>query len=107
MKYLLGIDFGGGASKATLLGTDGRIYADNTVEYPTLHPEMGFCEQSPEDWMNALYSNVSALMKRSGISPSDILMIAIVVFLGGLLIAQGITDSIHKTNVYLTEGSRL
>ena len=36
-----------------------------------------------------------------------ILMIAIVVFLGGLLIAQGIIDSIHKTNVYLTEGSRL
>ena len=36
-----------------------------------------------------------------------ILMIAIVVFLGGLLIAQGITDSINKTNVYLTEGSRL
>ena len=25
MKYLLGIDFGGGASKATLLDTDGNI----------------------------------------------------------------------------------
>ncbi|MBR5225024.1 MAG: hypothetical protein IKV90_05095 [Clostridia bacterium] len=36
-----------------------------------------------------------------------VLMIAIVVFLGGLLIAQGITDSIRETNVYLTEGSRL
>ena len=27
MKYLLGVDFGGGASKATLLRTDGTIAA--------------------------------------------------------------------------------
>ena len=39
MKYLLGIDFGGGASKATLIDTAGNIIADNTVEYPTLYPE--------------------------------------------------------------------
>ena len=36
MKYLLGIDFGGGASKATLIDTSGNIIAENTVEYPTL-----------------------------------------------------------------------
>ena len=41
MKYLLGIDFGGGASKATLIDTNGNIIAENTVEYPTLYPENG------------------------------------------------------------------
>ena len=29
MKYLLGIDFGGGASKATLLSEEGKIVAEN------------------------------------------------------------------------------
>lgn len=77
MKYLLGIDFGGGASKATLLGTDGKIYADNTVEYPTLRPQNSWCEQSPSDWMNALYENIAALLSKSGIAPSDILTVAI------------------------------
>ena len=38
MKYLLGIDFGGGASKATLIDVEGKIIAENTVEYPTYYP---------------------------------------------------------------------
>ena len=67
MKYLLGIDFGGGASKATLLGEDGRIVADHTVEYPTLYPETGACEQSPTDWIAALCENTKALLAKSGI----------------------------------------
>ena len=53
MKYLLGIDFGGGASKATLISTQGEIVAENTVEYPTLHPQEGWCEQHPQDWISA------------------------------------------------------
>lgn len=77
MKYLLGIDFGGGASKATLLGCDGKISAEHTVEYPTLHPEAGACEQAPSDWVSALYENTSTLLKTSGVSPSDIIAVAI------------------------------
>ncbi|MBO5305257.1 MAG: xylulokinase [Clostridia bacterium] len=77
MKYLLGIDFGGGSSKATLLCDDGRIAAENTVEYPTYYPEKGACEQSPNDWLSALCENVSALLAKSGISASDILGVAI------------------------------
>ena len=53
MKYLLGIDFGGGASKATLIDTNGKIIAESTAEYPTYYPKGG-CEQRPEVWQNAL-----------------------------------------------------
>ncbi len=77
MKYLLGIDFGGGASKATLIDTNGNIIADNTVEYPTLYPEANACEQSPWDWINALKENCKALLSKSGIDNGDILAIAI------------------------------
>ncbi len=77
MKYLLGIDFGGGASKATLIDTNGNIIADNTVEYETLHPMDGACEQNPEDWINALCVNCKELIKKSGIDSADILAVAI------------------------------
>ena len=77
MKYLLGIDFGGGASKATLLRTDGLVVAENTVEYPTLYPQAGACEQDPADWISALCENTKALLSKSGILPEDILAIAI------------------------------
>ncbi len=77
MKYLLGIDFGGGASKATLLDTQGNIVAENTVEYPTLYPQNGACEQDPADWIRALCENTQALLQKSGINSADILAVAI------------------------------
>ena len=77
MKYLLGIDFGGGASKATLIDTSGNIIAENTVEYPTLYPEMGACEQNPNDWIKALCKNSMFLISNSGIDAADILAVAI------------------------------
>ena len=77
MKYLLGIDFGGGASKATLLDENGRIAFAHTVEYETLHPSLGACEQRPEDWLSALKENTHALLSGSRISPGDIACIAL------------------------------
>lgn len=77
MHYLLGIDFGGGASKATLLTTDGRVAAEHTVEYPTLHPAPDRCEQNPDDWQRALNENIRALLSKSNANPADILAVAI------------------------------
>ena len=77
MKYLLGIDFGGGASKATLLSEDGKVAAVNTVEYPTYYPQMGYAEQNPEDWVNATYENIKGVLEKSGVSSDDISAIAI------------------------------
>ncbi len=77
MKYLLGIDFGGGASKATLLNTEGNIVAESTAEYPTLYPQNGACEQDPKDWIWALCSNTAELLQKSGINSGDILAVAI------------------------------
>lgn len=77
MNYLLGIDFGGGASKATLLDTQGNIVAEHTVEYPTLYPQNGACEQDPADWIRALCENTRALLEKSSIRSEDILAVAI------------------------------
>jgi len=77
MNYLLGIDFGGGASKATLIDLEGNIVAENTVEYPTLYPSSGACEQDPSDWIRALQENTQALLQKSGIDSADILSVAI------------------------------
>ena len=77
MKYLLGIDFGGGASKATLLSEKGQIVAEHTVEYPTLYPEAGACEQNPSDWIGALCENCRSILAKSGIAPQEIAAVAL------------------------------
>ena len=77
MKYLLGVDIGGGSTKATLIDKTGKIIQENTVEYPTYYPNLGWCEQAPEDWDIALSQNISAILEKSGIDAGDILAIAI------------------------------
>lgn len=77
MKYLLGIDFGGGSSKAVLIDDRGNICAESTAEYPTLYPFAGACEQSPDDWISALRLNISRLFEKVSVNPSDILCIAV------------------------------
>lgn len=77
MTYLLGVDFGGGASKATLLRADGAVAATHMVEYPTAYPQAGWAEQNPEDWYAATCENIHAVLEKSGVNPSDIAALAL------------------------------
>lgn len=72
MKYLLGIDFGGGASKATLLAEDGRVTAECSQEYPSYYPKPGWVEQNPEDWVGAIAANIRGILQKSAVRPEDI-----------------------------------
>ncbi len=77
MKYLLGVDFGGGSSKATLLSTEGKVVATAGFEYPTNYPQSGYAEQDPHDWYNATAENIKQVLAKSGINASDIIMISL------------------------------
>ena len=48
--YVLGVDFGGGASKATLMNQNGEVVRTASTEYPTDYGEGGRAEQNPYDW---------------------------------------------------------
>ena len=51
---LLGIDFGTGGCKITLIDTAGSILASRSGEYPSSHPHPGWGEQNPADWHTVL-----------------------------------------------------
>ncbi len=61
--YVLGVDFGGGASKATLLNKNGTVVATATAEYPTFYGDGGKAEQNPLDWYQAAVKNIKAVLK--------------------------------------------
>ncbi len=73
----LGVDFGGSASKATLLNSDGHIVATATVEYTTYFPDNGWSEQNPDEIYEAFLKNIKTIMQNSSISPSDIKAISL------------------------------
>jgi xylulokinase len=76
-RYLLGVDFGGGASKATLLSTEGQVVATAIKEYPTYYPQVGWAEQEPEDWYTALKDNFREIIAGTGISPGEVAALAL------------------------------
>lgn len=102
MKYLLGIDFGGGASKATLLSEKGAIAAENTVEYPTFYPKAGFAEQNPSDWVSATYENIRAVIEKSKIAPSDIAALSLDAATHTAVITDG-GFNVLKNAIYWTD----
>ncbi len=68
--YVLGVDFGGGASKATLIDEKGTVVATATAEYPTFFGQGGKAEQNPQDWYNAACENIRSVIK--GIDVSEV-----------------------------------
>jgi xylulokinase len=72
MKYLLGIDIGTSGTKTVLFDTAGNSIANCTVEYPLYQPKIGWAEQEPEDWWNAVCESSRKVMEKSGVNPADI-----------------------------------
>ncbi|MCX7027378.1 MAG: FGGY family carbohydrate kinase [Spirochaetes bacterium] len=100
--YLLGIDFGGGGAKATLLRGDGHIAATAVREYPTYHPREGWAEQNPDEVYAAFKILCREILQRSAIAPDAIAAICLdaATHTGVLLDASGglVRDSIYWTD---------
>ena len=71
MKTLLGIDYGTGGCKVTVLGTDGSFVGEASVEYTTYHDHPGWSEQEPQDWWDALCAALRKL-KDKGVDLSSV-----------------------------------
>lgn len=71
-KYVLGIDIGSGSVKLTLLAQSGHIKATSGCEYPTHYPQIGWCEQDPEDWCSAFKTAFADLLKAANIKHEQI-----------------------------------
>ena len=71
-EFYLGIDFGGGACKATLLRSDGKVVATAPAESPTRFGTDGAAEQDPNGWFRAAAANIREILKESGIRPAEI-----------------------------------
>lgn len=51
---ILVIDIGLTNCKSIVFSVEGEILEQSSISYPTSHPRVGFVEQDPEDWWNAV-----------------------------------------------------
>ena len=75
-EYVLGADIGSGSVKLTLLRRDGKIAGTAMCEYPTFYPQVGWCEQDPEDWCRAFATALKELKEKTGATAEEIKAIA-------------------------------
>ncbi|MDP4093758.1 MAG: xylulokinase [Bacillota bacterium] len=72
MAFLLGIDIGTSGTKTVLFDEAGNTVASALGEYPLYQPEIGWAEQDPEDWWNAVCKTISEVIAKSGVNAEDI-----------------------------------
>ena len=64
MKLLLGIDYGTGGCKVTVIDEVGAFVGEASTEFATYHDYPGWSEQEPSDWWSALKSSLAKLSEK-------------------------------------------
>lgn len=100
MKYLLGIDIGTSGTKTVLFDTRGTAVASCTVEYPMYQPKIGWAEQNPLDWWNAVCESTKSVIKKSNVKASDIAGIGLSGQMHGLVLLDKDNKIIRKSIIW-------
>lgn len=92
MKYTLGVDFGGGAGKGTLLNEKGIVEATASKEYKTYCPHVGWTEIEPTEYYEAFCAITREILQKSRIAAGDIAAVSV--------------SSASQTTAYLDENDK-
>ena len=76
-EYLLGIDIGTSACKIAVFAKDGTVKATGTGDYQVYYPHPGWAEQNPEEWWDAICSEVKEVLSHGSILQDHIAGIGI------------------------------
>lgn len=77
MRLLMGVDFGTGGCKATVINENGQVLATTFREYSSEHLHHGWSEQNPKHWIDAFNYTVKECLLVNGVDRDLIVAIAI------------------------------
>lgn len=73
MMKLLGLDIGTGGSRAVLIDENGNISAAESIGHePFASPEIGWAEQTPDEWWRATTQAIRAVLNRENVKAEEI-----------------------------------
>lgn len=72
MSFILTVDIGTSSLKAVLFNAELNVVAQSKQEYPTSYPKIGWAEQDPDHWSDALARAVGCILKRTRLRPGAI-----------------------------------
>ena len=71
-NFLIGCDVGTSGAKSVLIDDEGKVYANEYIEYPLITPRPGWAEQDPEWYWNAVADTIKVCINKSGVETSEI-----------------------------------
>ena len=77
MKYFIGLDNGGTATKAAVFDRSGKEIGKAVTATASITPKPGFVERDMDEMWEANCSVVSRVLQETGISPADVAGIGI------------------------------
>lgn len=100
MSYLIGVDLGTSGTKTVIFDENGTALASKTIEYPLYQPKNGWAEQDANDWWNAAYNSMKAVVTQSGVNPRDIKGIGISGQMHGLVMLDKAGNVLRKSIIW-------
>jgi glycerol kinase len=101
-KYILTIDQSTTGTKSVLFDRDGGIVADESLTHRQYYPAPGWVEQDAEEIFDQTTQVIQNVLKNSGVSPEDVLALAITVQTGAFVVWDKIPESLC---IILLDGS--
>ncbi len=95
-NYLIGLDYGTGGAKATIIDTHGKELAYAFEEYPILTPHPGWSEHDPLNYWQAACRMIRKILKDSGVSPENVKGIAVSSALPSLVMVDRNANPVHN-----------
>ncbi|UCC19197.1 MAG: xylulokinase, partial [Promethearchaeota archaeon] len=74
-KYILTYDLGTSGNKTALFDLNLNLISQTRINYPLYYPKLGWAEQNPEDYWDAVKQGTNTLINQTNINPDDILAI--------------------------------
>lgn len=75
-NYLVGVDMGSGGCKITIVNASGKVITEAFNEYPTYHPQPGWSEQNPEEWLSTFKLTIREAMERGNVNADRVVSLA-------------------------------
>jgi xylulokinase len=76
-EFLLGIDIGTTATKATLIHPAGRVVADLSAPVRLHSPAPGWAEEDPNEWWRNVETLVPRLLRDAGLAATDVAAVGV------------------------------
>jgi len=94
--YFLGIDIGTSSTKSVIFDEHGAIAGSAAKDYVFDVEKVGFAEQNPEVWWDAVCVSIAEAMEKSGVPKNDIAGIGLSGQMHGLVALNGRGEVVRK-----------